>query len=342
MRQTLFLHIGSHRTATTSIQHFMFRNLDNLLKQGVFYPFKVARHDNLMRKLFSERETVDNVASEILSRVADKPHPVSSVVLSDEDISMRPDPAVLAGFRDHFDVKVIYSLRRQDLWLESWFFQNIKWQWMPKYAHCTFEDFISYRDDFHWIHYDRYIARLEELFGQENIQLSIFEKEQMPDGPVVDFCRHIGITDLEGFGNPPHVNSSMSAEMVEFIRHLPLDQFKPPERDMMRRALEHIDRTTLGNTGKQSERLLPLADRRKILAEFDEGNRAIARRYFGRDKLFLAPLPDKAAPLANLALPGAPDQLMNRFVGPLISHLVSRGIISKENANKPPAKPPSE
>lgn len=274
---------------------------------------------------------MEDAAADLTAR-ADGWGGINAIVLSDEDISTRTDPGLLKQFQKQFDVKIVFSMRRQDLWLESWYFQNIKWQWNPKLSHCTFDQFLSYREDFHWIHYDRYVRLLEGLFGAENVLLSVFEKQQMPDGPVMDFCRQIGLEDTSGLSNTPHFNSSMSAEMVEFIRHLPLDTFDPPERDLLRVALEQVDRLHLKNAGKQSERLMPLNLRTSILQIYEMGNAALASRRFDRKALFLDPLPDASAPLARMDLSANSSDVLHRFVGPLLKQLVTNNTISGANA----------
>jgi hypothetical protein len=334
MRKTLYLHIGSHRTATTSIQQFMNRNFETLTKRGYLYPYSMPRHARLMNALFAGTQTVADVAADLIARADAKAGNVNTIVLSDEDISIRHDPGVLAQFQDHFDVRIVYSMRRQDLWLESWYFQNIKWQWIPKLSHCTFETFLTHREDFHWIHYDRYVSRLEAMFGSENVLLTVFEKQQMLDGPVIEFCRKIGLTDLKGFTKAPHVNSSMSAQMVEVMRHLPLDSFNPAERNLMRRALEEVDQLHLKNTGKQSELLMPRDKREAVLHIYEAGNQALAARRFGRRDLFLDPLPRADASLASLTLPHSPAELLERFIGPLLTRMVENGTISGANVKK--------
>jgi hypothetical protein len=305
----------------------MHGNIDRLETRGILYPLRVARHQRLVNKIFSGELNATDVASDLVKRADGKDGDIRSIVLSDEDISLRDNLDVLEGLKEHCNVKVIFSMRRQDIWLESWYFQNIKWQWNAMLSHCTFDEFLAQREAFHWIHYDRYIQMLEDTFGAENILLSVFERDQMPGGPVVHFCRQIGLTDLEGFSDPPHVNSSMSAEMVEFIRHMPLDQFEPPERDLLRRAFENIDRKWLGHTGKQSELLMAPQQRREILGEYHAGNRALAQRHFKRDTLFLDPLPSTDKPLAKLEIPADSAVLIERIVAPLLTQLVQSGTI---------------
>lgn len=337
MTRTLYLHIGSHRTATTSIQSFLHRNFDALVENGCLLPFRKPRHVGLINDIFDGNRKVPEVAKDLKKR-ADNKAPaaeISRIILSDEDVSMRHDVSRLGAFREHFDVKVVYSLRRQDLWLESWYFQNVKWQWNPSLSHCTFDEFLARREEFHWIHYDRYVRHLEDVFGAENILLNVFEKSQMPEGPVATFCRMTANEALIGAAPEPHVNSSMSATMVEFARHLPMDELAPPQRHSLRRSLEAVDRDVLGHTGKQSERLMPLDLRQAILAEYEAGNRALAARYFDREDLFLEPLPAPDMPLAQLTIPQDSAEMLAQFVAPLVRQMAMDGFFSTP---KPTAK----
>ena len=322
-KRQLFFHVGAHRTATTSTQKFLKANGGALLQQGVLYPYRVSRHLKVMNQLFSGKLDPADLAADLTTRADNRPKPVHTIVMSDEDIIMRRDLTPLARLREWFDVTILYTLRRQDLWLESWYFQNVKWQWDRSLAHLTFDQFMAQRDRFHWIHYDDCVRGLEGLFGSENIRLGVFEKAQMPKGPVIELAERIGLTDLDSFTEPPHINSSMSAEVVELARRLPLDQLEPPERHMLRRALEALDREVLGNTGKQSERLLDRRARERVLKDYAAGNRAVAERYFGREALFLEPLPDRGASLAKLEIPGDSATLIDRLVAPLLLQMIA-------------------
>ena len=325
LRRRLMIHVGAHRTATTSTQKFLNANGPGLLAQGVLYPYRESRHLKVMNRLFAGNLSPAELADDLKKRANGRPGRVHTIVLSDEDIVMRRDLGPLARLSDWFDVTILYTLRRQDLWLESWYFQNVKWQWDRALAHLTFDQFLARRDRFHWIHYDACLRHLEGLFGQENIRLGVFEKGQMPKGPVIELAERIGLTDLESFSEPPHINSSMSAEVVELARRLPLDLLEPPDRHVLRRALEALDRDVLGNTGKQSERLLDRRARERVLKDYAAGNRAVAQRYFDRDDLFLEPLPERGAPLAKLEIPADSATLIDRLVAPLLLQMIAQG-----------------
>lgn len=333
MTRTLILHIGAHRTATSALQQYLHENFSNLQQRGFFQTFKTRRHLKLMNELFNGTRTPADVAQQIHERADKQNHKIHTAILTDEDICMRRDLSVLAEFRKWFDVKVVFTLRRQDTWLESWFFQNIKWQWNDRLSHCSFDEFMAMRADFHWIHYDRYLSHLEQLFGQDNIILNVLEKGQMPQGPIEAFCDSIGLTDRSGFTPPSHTNESYSPAISEFMRCLPLDQAPTDYRAMLTNACARIDRRQLGNTKKQSERLMPPAQRAEVMAEYATGNRRVAQRYFNRDQLFLDPLPAADAPLANMALPGDSYALMRDLVAPLLEE-----IITHYKAQKPEEK----
>lgn len=326
MKRSLFLHLGVHRTATTSTQGFFQENFLELQKRGFLYPFKVRRHQ-FLRQIAKGMRDVDEVARDLERRAAEKSPDIRSILLSHEDVCMCRDLSALAGFKTYFDVKVIFSVRRQDTWLESWYFQNIKAQWDPKLAHVTFDEFMAKRGKFHWIDYDRYLGHLEDVFGHENVELIVYEKGQLPQGPVVEFCKRVGLTDLRGLVEPVHVNSSRSPEMSEFMRRLPLDMADERVRLALTQSCEAVDHDILGNTKRQSERLLPPDLRREIMAEYAPGNHAVAQRYLDRDELFFEPLPGPDAPLAKLKLPQDSATLMEQFVAPLLAELIRRDAI---------------
>ncbi|CUI01650.1 hypothetical protein [Leisingera aquaemixtae] len=330
MKRTLILHIGAHRTATSALQDYLHSNFEKLQEKGFFYPFKVRRHLKLVNNLFSGGRTPAEVAQNITERADKRPQRIHTVILSDEDICMRRDLGVLAAFREWFDVKVVFTLRRQDSWLESWFFQNIKWQWNRKLSHCTFDEFMAMREDFHWIHYDRYLHHLETLFGQENIIVNVHERDQMKDGPIEAFCDSIGLTDRSGFSAPSHINESYSPAMSEFMRCLPLDEAGPDYRGMLTTACARIDRARPGGGKKQSERLMPPEQRAAVMADYAAGNRAVARRYFNREELFFDPLPAADAPLARMELPADSYALMRDLVTPLLQAVIAHQAAEKK------------
>ena len=325
---TLYLHIGNHRTATSSSQAFMLANWDTLLSRGILHPMRIGRHFALFNAIFAGRRSVKEVATDLISRAKKHPFEVQSMVLSDEDVCMRTDLTPLGEFAKYFDVKVVFALRRQDLWLESWFLQNIKWQWNKSLSHCTLAEFLGRQEEFHWAYYDRLLSHCDQVFGQENVLPYVFEKAQMPDGPVAAFCSRVGVTDLMGLTPAPHVNQSYSPSIAEFVRLLPLDEAPDKYRTRLETAIKQVDNDLARPPGDHSTLLMDHPTRMEIMARHAPGNAAVARRYFGREDLFLEPLPGPDPPLAQMVLPQDSVTLMRDYVAPMVRGLIKQYVDS--------------
>lgn len=132
----LFLHIGSHKTATTAIQYFGRRNKDWLLDRGLLYPSlelvgerPQQSHLGIMSGLFrlGERHAVDPaIGRRLLTAAADlATEREANVLLSAENL-FRLAPAVreeaYSLFNEifsGFDRIVVAGLRRQDIFADS-------------------------------------------------------------------------------------------------------------------------------------------------------------------------------------------------------------------------------
>ena len=319
--RTLYLHVGNHRTGTTSIQAFMHRNRDALARRGVLYPNGVRRHLGLMHRTFELGE--GSIVAETLERKADASG-AHTVVLSEEDVCKRTDLAPLEALGERFDVRPVFFVRRQDVWLESWFSQNVKWQWDEDLAHLPWPDFLAGRDAFHWIHYDAAVRRLEGLFGAEKVAVAVFDRVLMPEGPVAAFARIVGIDDPGGYGKLPSLNHGFSPMMSEVMRRLPLDAADPKLRAHITRACEAADKAWQARNGRAPRHLMSPEERRDVMAGYAEGNAALASRRFGRDTLFGETLPDADAPHGAPALPSEPERLMDEVVAPMMAELIRR------------------
>jgi hypothetical protein len=314
----LYLHVGVHRTATTSIQRFMRANFNPLLAKGYLYPFGVARHTAVVGRLRYGMISAADFAQDLLRRMEARGDHVQSAVISDEDMSSVEDFSAFAGLTRYFDVKVVVSLRRQDLWLESWYLQNVKWQWNPSLSHLTFAEFYDRRAEFFWIDYAARLAQYEALFGAGCIRAGVFEEADMPDGPIDAFLRMIGIVDQSGFGEKLHSNSSLSPLASEFMRHLPLDEVETLDRRLFERACMAVDAGLVKNGSKL---IMAYDQRLAVQAEYAAGNKVAAQRYLKRDVLFAEPLPDPRAQFANTELPSDTEVMLRDFVAPMVKAL---------------------
>lgn len=336
-KRKLYIHIGVQRTATTSIQRFLSRNHRALRDQGFLQFNGMQRHQPLFESLFDGSLSVAEAAARLTQQADAAPNAIHSINLSEEDICSQGRFDILAQFQAFFDLKVVVVLRRQDLWLESWYRQNIKWQWQPKYAHLRFDDFLSHRADFSWVHYDALLARLEAALGQDAVLPLVFEPAQMPDGPLRAYCAAVGITKPDALDYVKYKsNASPSPLMGEFIRHLPMDELPDTYRLRVERACLQADRA-IKAAGPQSALYMDAGTRQTVLAEYAQGNARLARRYFDRAELFTQSLPDPDAPLAPQALPNNSQEIMTTFVAPMLRELI--GLTIEAETPAPKSKP---
>lgn len=316
MKRRLYLHVGVHRTGTTSTQRFMRANFDVLLGKGYLYPFGVARHNAVVARMRYGVLPVAEFAADLARRMEAKG--VQAAILSDEDLSAIRDFGVFEPLAEVFDVKIVVMLRRQDLWLESWYLQNVKWQWNADLAHLSFDQFYVRREEFFWIHYGERLAHCEAVFGPGSVIAGVFEEADMPQGPIDAFLRMVGITDLAGFGPMLHQNSALTPLMTEFMRQLPLDEMPNRDRVLFERACLAVDPHLVTNGSKL---VMAHQQRLTVQAEHLAGNRVVAARYLGREALFQVPLPGADEPLASSLLPDRSADLLRDFVVPFVRAL---------------------
>lgn len=235
-------------------------------------------------------------------------------------------------FREFFDVKIIKALRRQDLWIESWYNQNIKWQWDKELRHVSFEQFLELLDKFHWINFEQYLSRPENSFGSDTILPIVFERDQMPNGPIETFMEKVGI-DATNMNLPAPMNASLSAFTTELLRHFPLDELDSQHRKVLERIFVNLD-TGIDKTPQESSKLLLSHEQRaRIMDQFAPQNRAIAQKYFDREELFFAPLPDKSKIVVDFELPVG-HEFMDRVMSPLIKSISNEIKKLQSNGNR--------
>jgi hypothetical protein len=139
MRQTLILHIGTHKTGSTTIQNYLYYNRLWLRHLGVFYPrplngrlFYTSNHSDLRDTALSEGKqrgaqihpqfgSHDALLGRYIRTIKEVRRPLN--ILSAEGWSSHLNRYArrLAPLTQHFDVKVIVFMRRPDYWIEKFY-----------------------------------------------------------------------------------------------------------------------------------------------------------------------------------------------------------------------------
>lgn len=243
--KTLYLHIGTPKTGTTSLQHFCHDNRQKLAEQGYFYPefnFEYANKGKYRNGLFleavyldeegkrlkeKEKENFNNGLEELnkLFKIYD------NIILSDEGIwtacfnrkrgrklmHRLHEYSLIAGCQ----IKIIVYLRRQDEYVLSWYNQLIKHSITSKNT-LTWDEYINNYDKYINLDYRGCLRKLKNIFGMENIIVKRFDKNYFTGGSLfTDFLDIFGITFEDYFytkENLNNLNTRLSENACEIKR----------------------------------------------------------------------------------------------------------------------------
>jgi hypothetical protein len=229
----LYLHIGSHKTGTSSIQDSFFKSQSHLHSQGIDYFQYSANHSQPMLWRFGSkrfthpvtvnarlsREDVLRVSNEVNQQlcnfITDTHFPTK--VISGEEISTLSDGDIsgIKSFLNDFDVQVriIIYIRNYYEYLSSEIQELIKWGWtLPDLKKAIA------RGDVVQPNYKGRIQKFITHFGRSNVEVRVFHPDHLLRGDLLaDFCQAIGSLDAcEGLTRRT-TNTSMSGSSVRLL-----------------------------------------------------------------------------------------------------------------------------
>lgn len=294
-----FVHIGAPKTGTTFLQKTLFDNREGLARRGLLYPDVSLRgyghHDFafLLGNGYPDWATPQQKTLATLTRGLQRSVASyeGSVLLSSEDFYLFPAPGALHALLEKAMVlkqrqlRIIVYVRRQDLAHESWYNQTIKAQGKTHSLH----ECIEYSDAL-W-DYEANLQQWAAIFGDANIIVRPYERAQFSGGSLAaDFLNVVGVA-AEGLTLPPeNVNSGINGDLLEFQRLLNGLPVSIGQKRRFHKQFIELSRRAAG-TGIFDERpLIARSDRQNILGRYEQGNRAVARRFLSRDQLFYEPV----------------------------------------------------
>ncbi len=211
MPRRVLLHIGTHKTGTTSIQHFLQDHNDDLLADaGAWYPpgfFLPSLHADLpLLTIRTERtwparvrfpETQDEIWQEAArAHVRRQVESASQelLVYSHEDLSYLRFDDELARLRDLFAdrvVQVVVCLRDKATFLRSYSEQLVA----SGFALTDDQESFAYVEADSWLaDYDALVAGYRRCFGDGNVEVIDYEASVGIDGSVIPtIAERIGI-----------------------------------------------------------------------------------------------------------------------------------------------------
>jgi len=265
----LIIHAGVHRTGTTAIQNFLYRNKKNLEEFGCCYPGEKVNHQDIAWELYRKEITYGNL-KEFINKYSSES--CKSIILSAEDFCINEDLHWVSQACQDFDVYVYMVLRRQDQWIESWYNQHVKWPFDRAKSMMDPMEFLECIDDFYWIKYNKNIENWKSVVGMDKIKISVMGSDQV--GGFLKFS----VPGWKIFEKEKKDNSSMSPESIEIIRRLGIFDLKPRERMKIINAVKSV----VPNTSKYKH-IYSRSLRKMIVSYYNDGNIEVGKKYFGLD-----------------------------------------------------------
>ena len=285
----LILHFGIHRTGSTSIQNTLAVNQECLGGRGFLYPNIEGRasHQRLPWRLKSNNILPKDVVSEINAQITTDTH---TIILSSEDFCLLKSPRFFHELGKYYELNAVVYLRRQDLWLESWYNQHIRWPWDNKFSGSDIEFFLSNIGNFFWIDYQKLLKNIEGIVSIDRLYVNVVDEAGVKN-TAVDFMKYCGIDPiwLKSVGNK---NQSLSSAKIDILRRIDINELESAARFKIISALRKMDiKEDNGKTKFFTDR-----QRVKLIKRYSKSNAYVARKYFARDKLFSDHEPDNENP----------------------------------------------
>lgn len=267
MNKQLYLHIGTHKTGTSALQHYLSHNRDVLKAVGWLYPQSGCPggdnygHHEVAWSFLGRGKFDIGVLREEIDRSK-----CSRVILSSEGFEFCRDPRLIAQAFDGLDVWVVVYFRRQDDFVLSEFNQSVKMGLYWK----SLTDFANKLEGQDRLDYFAICTRWAGVFGRERVLANIYRPKE---SVVSHFSRLLGL-ECGACIDPPRIHSNLSvdARLIGALRVV--GQLK--EEDM-NEAFSKEMRMYVREFGKSLDKthkfsLMNISDRRQFLQRFQASN----------------------------------------------------------------------
>lgn len=217
MKKTLYLHIGNHKTGTSSIQRNLMQNRQLLETLGFeYFTYNTQRHCHAYIENNSPNGAFLKNKGELRNNLK-RLKPGLDTIISSENFSyffyskdIEDIHSALIPFFD--DIKVIVYIRRQDAHLVSHYQEGAKPFRQSEYE--LWGNVVTPLPEFTPVHlrYLDYSSRLglwEDVFGRDSLIIRVFEPDRLVHSDsFCDFISLLGL-DCEQFELSPRSNQSV-------------------------------------------------------------------------------------------------------------------------------------
>lgn len=280
----LYLHIGTHKTATSAIQQYMYRNASELKKEGL----KVLKHTDLPeRSRFrkskeSSTELITKYRTYFCSSLNKKNY---NYFLCSEGFSGSPETfydnnnivleMLHAALPKNIELEIIVTFRRQDEFIQSMFSQFKK-----EYEEVDLNEFLNvkYFEGLDWL---KHTERINKIFG-EDVKLHVlpYDPELFEKKNILQILGGIlNIKSLLNATNLPQRNIGMSKNARKVFDEISLLLNSKYQSRVLRMSLEKVDNKGVGN----EYQILSNSEKNEFLKFYNDSNIKLSHRYWQKD-----------------------------------------------------------
>ncbi|MEI9932887.1 MAG: hypothetical protein WDM89_20705 [Rhizomicrobium sp.] len=275
----LILHIGTHKTGTSSLQSVLTQRADALREKGVRY-IEAARenriaHHPLAWAIRGRRGAALTVWDDVRRELQNAAEPVK--LLSTEGFWFEDPDAIKEQLAWSGPVRIVAYVRRQDKYLQSLYKQTV--------ASGRKTDFDKWLKDVpHRGDYYSVIARWADTFGERAITLLPYERSGRTIDVVEDFLRVLNLDPgplLAGRKYPQ--NPSPRRELLHFLRAFNQLNLKMDHEKFFYSVIQRNKAYVRSTDLLSAERCAAL------LEDHAESNRKLAERFWHDETMPLFP-----------------------------------------------------
>ncbi len=282
----IILHIGRHKSGTTSVQKFLYSNERLLESYGFHYPKSgikgYAHHqyaEGFMRQNLKRADKrYHDKNARLIEQLKFEIDPIADTVIISSEAYQNCDPSVISAIFSGYDVQLVVYLREQVGYMASAYAQKV-------HATSYCGSMSDYYENAFRADYFKFLQKWDKAF-KGNISVRIFDRSCLINGDVVyDFASSIlGMESkvvkqhyVEDDANPT-ISNRLLAYKLYVNRNLNLTSLSSR---LIYRGLSELARQD------KSERVLASEEiAYKTRIQYEESNRKVARRYFSREHLF--------------------------------------------------------